>query len=537
VTPRHTRAGTASVIAPKRSQRGLIVASAVALVAAVTAFLVGRRSAPEPAIRVSQFEVVDSTIGGPCCGPEIALSPDGRLLVSMRRDNGTPVLAARALDGLEFRTLPGTEGGTSPFFSPDGRWMGFASEGRLRKIALAGGPPITITEIGTAIRSGSWGTNDTIVYANDDDDRIYVVAASGGAPRRVTDGPDGVLHRNPTFLPGNRRVIYTLDARSLEGMRLAVLDLESGVVDTLETPGTMARFAPPNSLVFTGADGSLLIQPFDPAAARPTAPAVALLDGVRITGNDGSAHFAVSTVGDLVYQPGTGMSGTESLVLADERTRDAMTLPRAVNMEDVAMAPDGRRVVMRLAESGGPEDLWLFDRDQGTLTRFTTEGNAAMPSWTPDGARIAYSASRDGDSLPAAIFWRASDGSGEAELLLETKWPVAPLGFLSGGRELLVQAFRREDLGADIGIVTVGDTTPRWLVTTQFAELNGQASPDGRWLAYASNRSGQFEVYVEALSGRGGRTQISTGGGMAPRWSPDAVGCTTRRPPRRVRNV
>jgi len=520
VTPTRTRAAAAAAPAPA-SRRALVAVSAIGVLAAIMAFVLGRSSAPEPGVRVTQFEIVDSAIGGPCCGPEVALAPDGRLLVSQRRGaDGTAMLAARTLDGLEFRSLPGTEGGTSPFFSPDGRWLGFASDGRLRKIALAGGPPITITEVGAPIRSGSWGTNDTIVYANDDDDRIYVVSASGGTPRRVSDGPDGILHRNPTFLPGNRRVIYGLDARSLEDMRLAVLDLQSGVVDTLETPGTMARFAPPNSLVFTGADGSLLIQPFDPATARPTAPAVALLDGVRISANDGSAHFAVSTVGDLVYQPGAGSSQFESLVLADENTRDAMTLPRAVNLEDIAMAPDGRRVVMRIEDPSGPANLWLFDRDQGTLTRFTTQDEAFMPTWTPDGNRIAYGGER-ADSLPAVIFWRAADGSGDAELLLEAPHDVAPLGFLPGGHELLVQGWRARELGPDIGVVAVGDTIVRWLVTSEFAELHGQASPDGRWLAYASNRSGQFEVYVEALSGRGGRAQISTGGGMAPRWSPD----------------
>jgi len=516
VTPSHTRAGTAAVPVPKRSNRGLLVAAATGVLAAVAAFIIGRGSAPQEATRVAQFEVADSMIGGPCCGPEIALSPDGRLLVSMRRaEDGTSMLAARSLDGLGFRMLPGTEGGTSPFFSPDGRWLGFEAGGRLRKIALAGGPAITITDIGDEIRSGSWGTNDTIVFANDDDDRIYLVAASGGTPRRVSEGPDGILHRNPTFLPGNRRVIYTLDPRSLEGMRLAVLDLETGAVDTLETPGTMARFVPPDWLVFTGADGSLLVQPFDPAVGRPIAPAVALLDGVRIS-VDGSAHFAVSTVGDVVYQPGTSSTQLETLVLADDDSRDEVPLPRSANLEDVAMAPDGRRVAMRIVDLNAPEDVWLLDRDQGTLTRFTTEGKVDMPVWTPDGRRIAYEAQHD--TLPFAIYWRAADGSDEPQLLLAAKRGLAPLQFLEDGRRLLVQGWGGNP---DIGIVAVGDTAIEWLVASEFAELNGAVSPDGRWLAYGSNRSGMFEIYVEPLSGSGGRVQISIGGGLGPRWSPD----------------
>jgi Tol biopolymer transport system component len=346
-----------------------------------------------------------------------------------------------------------------------------------------------------------------------------VVAASGGTPLRVTDGGDTEFHRNPSFLPGNRRVLLGLDDTGpVAEIRIGVLDLETGAVDTLETPGTMARFAPPNHLVFTGADGSLLVQPFDPDRGRPTGPAVALLDGVVVRG-DGTGEFAVSMSGDLVYVPGD-RGGTESLVLADGDSRDEVPLPRAVNLEDPAISPDGRRIVARLVDEGDAEDLWLLDRDQETLTRFTTEGDTFMPAWTPDGQRIAYGAGR-GDSLSEAIFWRAADGSGEAELLVADEDNIAPLGFLPDGRRLLVQAYGRSGTWADIGIVMLGDSTIRWLVSTEFREYHGQASPDGRWVAYASNRSGQFEVYVEALSGQAGRVQISSGSGMAPRWSPD----------------
>ena len=522
VTPTHTRAGTAAVASPRpRVPASTSVAlAAIVVLVAIAAYVVGRRSVPEPATRVSQFAVIDSAIGGPCCGPEIALSPDGRMLVSMWRDpSGKQMLAARSLDGLGFRALPGTEGGTSPFFSPDNRWLGFAADGKLRKIALAGGPAITITDVGGAIRNGSWGTNDTIAYARDADDRIYLVSASGGTPRRVSDGPDNDLHRNPTMLPDNRHVIYAVDPGPVAEMRLVVLDLESGAVDTLETPGTMARFAPPNSLLFTGADGSLLVQPFDPHDARPTGPAVALLDGVRITAADGTAQFAVSMAGDLVYQPGTASSSQETLELTDGSSSEVMPLPRAVNMEGVTMAPDGRRVAMFITDPNAPTDIWVLDRDGGTLTRFTTtDAPNSVPVWTTDGRRIAYAASQGGDSQPRAIFWRAADASDEPAPLLAAGRTLLPLQFLDANRRLLVQGMGNSP---DIGIATVGDTTIDWLVASpDFAEFNGAVSPDGRWLAYASDRSGDFEVYVQPLAG-GGRVQISVGGGLGPRWSPD----------------
>jgi serine/threonine-protein kinase len=435
-----------------------------------------------------------------------------------RRARDGHAAAGRGWATHEIRALPGTENAASPFFSPDGRWLGFESGGRLRKISLAGGPPITIAELGDDARGASWGTNDTVVFSHDADDKLYVVAASGGTPRRVTEGGDTDYHRNPSYLPGNRRVLLGLDDTGpLADIRIGVLDLETGAVDTLETPGTMARFAPPNHLVFTGADGSLLVQPFDPGRGRPTGPAVALLDGVIVRG-DGTGEYAVSQRGDLIYVPGN-RGGSESLMLADSLTRDEVPLPRQVNLEDPAISPDGRRVVVRVTDEGDDEDLWLLDRDQQTLSRFTTEGGTFMPVWTPDGRHVAYSVR--GDSVTVGIFWRASDGSGGAELLVADQHSIAPLGFLPDGRRLLVQGFGRPERRADIGIVTLGDSTIRWIVSTEFRELHGQASPDGRWLAYASDRSGQFEVYVESLSEEVGRVQISTGGGMAPRWSPD----------------
>jgi serine/threonine-protein kinase len=523
VTPSHTQAGAApEAPAQKLSRRVLIAAGAVGVLAIAAAFAAGRGTVPAPESRVVRFSVVDSLLGGRCCGASLAVSPDGRSIVTQRRsEDGEAMLALRSLDGHEMRPLPGTEGASSPFFSPDGRWLGFETDGRLRKISLAGGPPITIAEIGDEARGASWGSNDSIVFAHDDDDRLYLVAASGGTPRRVTDGGTTDFHRNPSYLPGNRRVLFGLDDPGpLEDMRIGVLDLETGTVDTLQTPGTMARFAPPNRLVFTGADGSLLVQPFDPGRGTPTGPAVALLDGVRVYG-DGTGEFAVSASGDLIYVPGD-RGGSESLVLADGRSRDDVSLPRQANLEDPAISPDGRRVVLRITNEGDDVDVWLLDRDQGTLTRFTTEGRTFMPAWTPDGSRIAYAvATGANDSVPAAIYWRAADGSGDAELLMATDDAIAPLGFLPDGSQLLVQGWGREGLRSDIGIFTLGDSTVRWIVSTEFRETHGRVSPDGRWLAYASERSGQFEVYVEALSGQAGRVQISTGGGMAPRWSPD----------------
>jgi serine/threonine-protein kinase len=518
-TPARPPTGVAEAApAPRRVTRKQAAIAALGAVGIAAAFVAGRSATPVAEPRVVRLEIVD-TIRSRCCGGMLALSPDGsRLVVTRDTESGVLGLAIRRLDRLEMDPLPGTEDAAGPFFSPDGRWVGFEVGGRLRKVALAGGPPITIAEVGDRVRGASWGTNDTIVFANDDDDRLYRVAASGGQPERVSDDEQGVWHRNPWILPGNRRVLFGIDGPGpLEEIRIGVLDLETGAVDTLETPGTKARYVASGHLVFTGADGALLVQPFDPDRGRPTGPAVALLDGVLVRG-DGTGEFAVSQAGDVAYVPG-GSTGAELLVLAAAQSETPVPLPRAVNLEDPAISPDGRRIVMRLPDEGDQTELWLLDRDQGTLTRFTTEGETFMPVWTPDGSRIAYSAASD--SGAPAIYWRAADGSGTRERLLQHTKGVSPLGFLPDGRHLLVQAWGGQP---DIGLITLGDSAVQWLAATEFRETRAEPSPDGRWFAYTSNLSGRAEVYVQAVSGGGARFQISTGGGFAPRWIPDGRG-------------
>jgi serine/threonine-protein kinase len=521
-TPARTPTGVAEATpAPQRVTRKQIVIAALGAVGIAVAFVAGRSATPVAEPRVVRLEIVD-TIRSRCCGGMLALSPDGsRLVVTRDLEDGSLGLAIRTLDRLEMDLLPGTEDAAGPFFSPDGRWVGFEAGGRLRKVALAGGPPITIAEVGNRVRGASWASNDSIVFANDEDDRLYRVAASGGQPERVSDGEPGEWHRSPWILPGNRRVLFAIDGPGpLEDIRIGVLDLQTGTVDTLETPGTMARYAASGHLVFTGADGALLVQPFDPGRGQPTGPAVALLDGVLVRG-DGNGEFAVSQAGDVAYVPG-GSTGAESLVLATVQSETPVPLPRAVNLEDPAISPDGRRIVLRLPDEGDQSELWLLDRDQGTLTRFTTEGSTYMPVWSPDGSRIAYAAA--GDTSGSAIYWRAADGSGTRERLLALDRGIAPLGFLPDGRRLLVQGWGGRGGSSDIGVFTLGDSAVQWLAASEFRETRAQASPDGRWFAYTSGLSGQAEVYVQGVSGGGARFQISTGGGFAPRWSPDGRG-------------
>jgi serine/threonine-protein kinase len=512
--------GSRSAVPPFR--RSAVVITAVAALMLAGGLLAGRMFAPSLPKTLVQFSIQapDSvTAFGRCCGNPLALSPDGRTLVFVGIKGGGGPLYRRTLGRIEAEPIPGTEGASVPFFSPDGRWLGFFVDGRILKVSMAGGPPIPITST-ERVSEASWGEGDLIVFGGREGGRplLFTVPASGGEPRALTS-PDSLISLYaPSFLPGGKAAllsIRTLGA-NIETVRIGVVDLESGRVDTIGL-GTRAIYAS-GYLVYAGADNTLLAQPFDPDRRATTGQAVAILDRIALHG--GTTHpFTLSANGGLVYQPGGGgpASSGEALRLAGPSGRNSITLPGrgADNLEDPAFSPDGRRIALRLSGSGSgstSQDIWMLDRQQGTLERLTVGGGAA-PSWSRDGRRIAFS--RDD-----GIYVSPADGTGNPDLVLRGP-SLFPGSWLPDGRSLVFQAGGRPATLADIGVVTLGDTVPRWLVATEFRERQPQVSPDGRWLAYESDRTGQFEVYVQPLAGDGPRLQISTEGGNSPRWSPD----------------
>jgi Tol biopolymer transport system component len=230
-----------------------------------------------------------------------------------------------------------------------------------------------------------------------------------------------------------------------------------------------------------------------------------------------AAEFSLSENGALAYHLGAPGS-SETLELVGPNGRTTVTLPEAGTLDEPVFSPDGGRIALRLV-TPSRNDIWVFDRAQETFELLTTEGQNFFPIWTPDRRRIAFQSEREG--APGAIYWAPADGSGTAELLFRQPFPVVPASWLPGGKSLVFAALGSDRGGTDIGVFSVGDTVPRWLVATPFNERQPQVSPDGRWLAYTSNRSGDPEVYVQAMSGEGGRVRVSAGGGHSPRWAPD----------------
>jgi serine/threonine-protein kinase len=499
------------------TRRVAMLAAAGALVVLAVGFVLGRALAPDPPLRLTRFTVGPpdslSSIIGRCCGRAIALSPDGSQLVFLVTPGPSGPIMRRDLDRLTAEPIPGTEGASIPFFSPDGRWLGFNMDGRLRKVPMGGGPSIPIADV-ERVDGASWGDNDIIVFGGPGG--LSTVSAAGGAPVRITNAEDGVRHLHPHMLPGGRAALFTIVQGSVDTARIAVADLETGAIDTIGF-GTHAEYAS-GYLVYAGVEGTLLAQPFDPKARRTTGPAVALLEGVQVSGSM-MAEFALSDQGGLAYEGG-GTQGTgEALDIVTAAGRVSVPLPEQGNLEDPSFSPDGGRIALRYTNLGNSVDIWVFDREQGTLDRLTVEGAFnGSPVWTKDGRRIAFTSSRSGEEQ---IYWKPFDGSGPAERLLESAYGAQPASWLPDGRTLIFNARLGSETGRDIGRLTLGDTVPTWIVATEFAETHAQVSPDGRWLAYTSDRSGEDEVYVQLLSREAGRTQISTDGGSSPRWSPD----------------
>jgi serine/threonine-protein kinase len=510
--------------APARARRGVapLVVGGIVAFAAIGAFIAGRRTKPPEPRTLVQLEIQppESVTGmSACCGIAVALSPNGNTLVFVGvRQNGRG-LYRRTIGRPGSELIPGTEGGAMPFFSPDGQWLAFFADGKLKKISMAGGPPLPIVAV-ERIAEATWGEGDVIVYAaapvGGSRGVLYSVPAAGGAARALADADTVTSRYAPSFLPGGRAVLFSgRSGPALTSVHIGVIELASKKVDTVAT-GTRAMYAN-GYLVYAGSDNTLLAQPFDASKRKTTGPAVAILDRVALHG--GVTHeFTLSTNGMLAYQTSGGSNpGGETFRLIGESGSTAIALPGRTNdnLEDPAFSPDGKRIVFRIVgNDAAAQDLWMLSRSQGIVERFTVGGGGA-PAWTHDGRRIAYAVVDDG------LYIKNADGTGSAQRILKGDG-VYPGSWLPDNKSLLFTAAGRAGSKADIGLLAVGDTAPRWIVSTEFNERNPQLSPDGRWLAYESDRTGQFEIYVQPLTGDGARIQVSATGGVSPRWSPDS---------------
>jgi Tol biopolymer transport system component len=491
----------------------------LAAAAAVAAFWVARH--PRTSAETPRFSIVVPDSEGvrtDHLNRSLALAPDGsRFVYAGSGPHRRRMLYERSLGQLDPRLIPGTEGAEGPFFSPDGQWVAFFADGKLKKVALAGGPPLMIADAPNP-RGGAWSESGTIVFNGTNSGGLVSVSAAGGATDTLTltraDTSSGSSHRLPQFLPGGKTVIFTELVGA--GVRVAALDLATRRITTLVDQAMDAQYAVTGHLVYGTQTGALVAVPFDARRVRVTGSPVSLLEGLLVKPVAGVAEFALSATGRLVYL--AGVQSPRTLVLVDQRGTER-PLGQMMGLGSPRFSPDGRRIALSSLE-GRSTDIRVLDLERKTLSRLTFEGNNLYPEWTPDGRRVAFATTRT-VSQGIDLYWAAADGSGEARPLFAAPGSQMEVQFTPDGKTI---AFRQTTPGTatkrDIWIAQVDKPqAPHPYLATPFDERSMVLSPDGHWMAYVSDESGRDEVYVRSFPAASGRWQISVDGGLQPRWA------------------
>jgi Tol biopolymer transport system component/tRNA A-37 threonylcarbamoyl transferase component Bud32 len=453
----------------------------------------------------------------------MALSPDGTHLAYVAIQSGTQQLYLRAMDSLDAKLIPGAEGATEPFFSPDGQWLGFFAGGKLKKVSVSGGAAITLSGAETFHNGASWGSQGTIIFGTATEP-LKQVSDAGGAPQSLTRLEKGeTRHRWPEFLPGGKAVLFAAgNGANWSGAQIAAQSVLTGERRNLVQGGMYPHYAPSGYLVYVQG-GTLMAVPFDPQRLTTTGAAVPVVEGVLQSANSGAAWYSISATGSLVYALGSTQATQRRLVWVNRNGAEQPLAAPAHSYETPRISPDGRRVSVDIREQGS--QVWVFDLARETLTRLTFEGNTNQnPAWTPNGKRIAFQSNKEGSVFN--LFWLLADGSGGLERLATSEYLQAPNSWSPDG-QLLTFTELSPTTGWDIWVLRLGDPSAssgqvgksQPFLRTQFTEGAPRFSPDGRWLAYVSDESGRFEIYVQPYPGPGGKWQISTEGGTEPAWN------------------
>ena len=469
------------------------------------------RTTRQPVPRVTRLTMMLSgpaalTINGN--DRDLAISPDGSRLVYVGARGSQ--LFVRAMNELDATPITVAGAPRHPFFSPDGAWIGFFDGDTIKKVATTGGPVVTICSIPPGgPRGAAWGPDGTIVFATlSRSAGLLAVSAAGGQPATLTTlNPERgeANHWWPEFLPGGQGVLFTI-VRD-DSSDVAVLDRRTGGQKILLRQGSHAHYVPSGHLVYATA-GTLRAAAFDLGRLQVQGTPVPVEQVV--TTALGAADFDVSHDGTLAYVSG-GQALERRVVWVDRQGHEEPIDAPTGAYDAPALSPDGTRLAL---ETRGQEiHIWIWSLARQTLTRFTfARGTEAYPRWTPDGRRLVFASNVP---TPPGLFWQPADGTGAAERLTRNR----DFPFLSAVSRDSSQIVFSEN--GDLMVASLrGERQARPLLQTPFNEMNGDISPDGRWLAYQSNESGQFEIYVRPFPDvNSGRWQVSTGGGTRPLWA------------------
>ncbi|MDQ6700798.1 MAG: hypothetical protein M3Z36_11520, partial [Acidobacteriota bacterium] len=525
-----------AVLVPTRSHSRVHTVAPWAIAALVSTAWFGfsfwRTAPPDPSSfkvllpppEKTAFTPVEPNTGG------VSVSPDGRSLAFVATQDGRTLLWIRRLDSLDARTLPRTDNAYFPFWSPDSRFLGFFAEGKLKKIELGGGAPQIICEVTGLGRGATWNREGVIVFGVNGLG-LQRVSAAGGQPVEISVVDQYGSHFWPYFLPDGKHFLYLawsiLPDKS--AIRVASLDAKPGVDEPIELlkAGSNGIYAPllggriglrRGGWLLFHRNTTLFAQRFDVGRLKLQGEAVPIAEGVVTLVNVMFANTSVSENGVLVY----GQDGSESSRLI-WIGRDGRSTPVKAAMAAYFMprlSPDGSKVAVSVAESQtGSSNIWQMDLVRGTSTRFTFGVSPdVFPLWSPDGKRIVFGSSRGGTQN---LFLKASNGSGDEERITPplAGQRYAPYDWSRDGRYILFTR-RGATTGPDLWIFNLNDRQSVPFLNTKFTESQGQFSPDVRWVAYSSDASGRYEIYVRSFTGTA-QFLVSNDGGAQPRWRGD----------------
>jgi eukaryotic-like serine/threonine-protein kinase len=450
-----------------------------------------------------------------------AVSPDGRRVVLRGLSEGKVLLWVRALQSVTMRPLVGTDEASSPFWSPDSRFIGFYAGGKLKKIEATGGPAQVLCDAPGDGWGGAWSADGVIIFAPREGEGLQRVSAAGGTPEALTtlDSSRGELsHFHPRFLPDGRHFLYLVISAQPENAGIRVGSLDSAETKLLVNTDASGAYAPPGYLLFLR-DRTLMAQKFDADRLVIVGEPLPVADEVgRLGPGARFALFSVSRTGVLVHR--SGRTDASQLTWFDRQGKQLGTVGPMASYGVPWLSPDERRVTFTGATpEGGNSDIWLMDLARGNPTRLTFDQSPdSSPVWSPDGSRILFTSERDGHPN---LYQSAASGGSADELLVKSDFRKSSNDWSADGKFILYQE-QNPKTGLDLWVFPLsGERKPFPFLRTPFDERQGRFSPDGRWIAYASNESGPWQVYVRSFPVSGGKWQVSTNGGAQPQWRGD----------------
>ena len=446
-----------------------------------------------------------------------ALSPDGTKVAFVAMKDNIRFIWLRPLNSTNAKPLTGTDNSRAPFWSPDGRYLAFFASGKLKKIPVEGGPPEVICDVDDA-RGGTWGTKNIIVFSAARYSPLFSVSAAGGKPMQVTELGEARSHRWPHFLPDGEHFLFvssqTGSATNESNVRLGSLkDKTSKMVVASPLNAEYSQ-----GELFFVREGTLNAQPFDAKRGELQGEPVPIASDIQVDILFSHALFSVSASGMMLYQPGA-VSNKAEMIWYDHKGKQLGTVGEPGIFIELSISADESKIAVVDFNQAGTSDLWIYELARGIHTRFTTAGTGnRSPLWSLDGSAIIFSSNRQGPA--ASVFRQPTNSGGAAEpLYISHTTDVVPTDWSRDGRFV---TFSQPAPRWDIWILPLsGDRKPVPFMPSSFNQKSARFSPDGHWIAYASDESGGYQAYIAPFPGGGRKWQVSNAGGSQPLWSKD----------------